>query len=324
MEPTTLSSTQEAAFISPTQILVATDLTDGDYLVPHVIAQAKASHARVTLIHAILPTDTFPLEAGYVPYLDETVMEREVRVVLTDIARKIEREGIFCDVSFKHGFPADVVRETINNTGATRLIMGSHGRGKLGQLALGSVANQLLGSVAIPVFVVGPHALAAADNVVPKRILHPVSLAGDYRKSADLALTLAQSYGAELTFLHVLDRDVEQTVNRERTLTWAKNALMALVPKSGGLALPVNARAIYGRLVEEILSAATQTGADWIVLGVNKEVSSLPFRDSNAYKVIVAAKCGVLTIHHNPQGTEEENFREMHLAGAIGVADSRS
>jgi len=318
MEPTTLRRTQETAFISPTRIVVATDLTDGDYLVPHVIAQAKASNARVTLIHAILPTDTFPLEAGYVSYLDETVMEREVRVALTDIAGKIEREGIFCDVSFKHGFAADVVRGTIKTTGATRLIMGSHGRGKLGQLALGSVANQLLGSVDIPVFVVGPHVLAAANHVVPRRILHPVSLAGDYRKSADLALVLAQSYGAELTFLHVLDRDVEQTVNRERTLTWAKNALMALVPKSDGLALPVHARATYGKLVEEILGAAIQTGADWIVLGVNKEVSSLPFRDSNAYKVIVAAKCGVLTIHHNPQGVEEENSREMHLASAIG------
>lgn len=318
MEPTTISRAQKAAFISPARILVATDLTDGDYLVPHAVAQAKASNARVTLIHAILPTDTFPLEAGYVPYLDETVMEREVRVVLTDIARKIEREGILCDVSFKNGFPADVVRETIKTTDATRLIMGSHGRGKLGQLALGSVANQLLGSVAIPVFVVGPHALAAANHVVPRRILHPVSLVGNYRTSADLALALAQSYRAELTFLHVLDRDVEQTINPERTLTWAKNALMALAPKSDGLALPIHARAVCGNLVQEILGAATQTSTDWIVIGVDGDVSSLQLRDSNAYKVIVAAKCGVLTIRHNPQGGEEENSREMHMAGVIG------
>jgi hypothetical protein len=68
---------------------------------------------------------------------------------------------------------------------------------------------------------------------------------------------------------------------------------------------------------KRIISAATQTGTDWIVLGVDEEVSSLPFRDSNAYKVIVAAKCGVLTIRHNPQGVEEENSREMYLTGVI-------
>jgi hypothetical protein len=59
------------------------------------------------------------------------------------------------------------------------------------------------------------------------------------------------AYGAELTLPHVLDRDVEQTINPERTLTWAKNASMALVPKSNGLAVPVHARAICGSLVEE-------------------------------------------------------------------------
>jgi hypothetical protein len=46
------------ALIAPDQMLVATDLSDIDYLVPHVIAQAKASRAHVTLVRAM------PVEAG--------------------------------------------------------------------------------------------------------------------------------------------------------------------------------------------------------------------------------------------------------------------
>ncbi len=68
MQPTNLSPSQIAAFVTPAHILVATDLTDGDFLVPHVVGQAKASGARVTLVHAILPANAFPMESGYAPY----------------------------------------------------------------------------------------------------------------------------------------------------------------------------------------------------------------------------------------------------------------
>lgn len=55
---------QEVPFVAPGRILVATDLTDDDYLVPHAVAQARASNARVTLLHAILPARSISVEAG--------------------------------------------------------------------------------------------------------------------------------------------------------------------------------------------------------------------------------------------------------------------
>ena len=60
-----------ATLAAPDQILVATDLTDTEYLLPHAIAQAHASGAQVTLVHVILPSDIVPAEAGALPSMDE-------------------------------------------------------------------------------------------------------------------------------------------------------------------------------------------------------------------------------------------------------------
>src|SRR5271163_4071542 len=123
-------------FAAPQRILVATDLTDSDYLVPYVVAQAKASNARVTLVHAIAPANSFPAEAGAIAYGDRDCIDRDARAVLLKMAWQIEAHGIVCNIDVQHGFASDVVRQALLDTRATRLIIGTHGRGKLGQLAL--------------------------------------------------------------------------------------------------------------------------------------------------------------------------------------------
>jgi nucleotide-binding universal stress UspA family protein len=308
----------KGACAAPDRIIVATDLTDSDYLVPHAIAQAKASSAHVTLVHAIIPSDSVPIDTGAVPYVDWEKIDRDVHFMLLGIARQIESQGISCDVYTEHGFAADVIREKIRSSGATRLIMGTHGRGKFAQIALGSVANELLRSVEVPVFAVGPYARGLGEHDTPRKILYPVSLFGDEAGHVGFAIDLAQTYRAELTLLYVLDREVEAGMNCERTLAWAENALAALAPNGADLVPPVHTSAIAGDLVEEILNAATRTNADWIVLGVDGAYPFWPFRDTTAYKVAAAAKCPVLTIRHAAHRVERAKMEEYRPAAVIG------
>jgi nucleotide-binding universal stress UspA family protein len=147
--------------------------------------------------------------------------------------------------------------------------MGTHGRGKLGQFALGSVANELLKTVDVPIFAVGPRALTSPEHAIPRKILHPVSLDGECQKSVDFALDVAQIYGAELTLLHVISPDATRSNNSERTLTWARNAMLAMTPQGVRFVPPIQTMASCGHLVEEILSAANRSQADWIILGVD-------------------------------------------------------
>src|SRR5271170_6183677 len=138
-------------------------------------------------------------------------------LMMTGIMRALEPQGITCNFVSRQGHAADVIREELARTGANRLIMATHGRGKLGQLALGSVAKELLASADVPVFIVGPLSHTAAVHFTPTRILHLVSLKGDYQKRVAFAFDVAKNYGAELTLLHVLDPDVEDAANPGRT-----------------------------------------------------------------------------------------------------------
>ena len=311
MISTILSPSQEAAFIRPARILVATDLTDIDYLLPHAIAQAKACGADLTFIHAIVPVNAYPMEAGYSPYPEPAEIDQNVRAQLAKLAAAVEREGISCDTSVDFGFGADAICEKIRSTGATRLIMGSRGYGKLGQLVLGSVSNELLGSVPIPIFVVGAHAEATAAHTRPKRILHPISLNGDYKKSFAIAAGLADWYQAELTLLHVEDPAVEQEINPAHTLAWTKTAMMSLLPTRTAGGHPVHVQAVCGGVVTETLEAATKANADWIVLGVEGGHGYSPFRSNIAYRVIAAATCCVLAVRHNSPRVEEKIVNEV-------------
>jgi nucleotide-binding universal stress UspA family protein len=297
-------------FAAPQRILVATDLTDCDYLVPYVVAQARASGARVTLLHAIVPGNSFPLEAGAIPYDDRDSIDREARKVLRKMAQQVEAHGIVCNVDIQHGFASDVVREALQDTGATRVIMGTHGRGKLGQFALGSVANELLKTVDVPIFAVGPGVQCSPKHAIPHKILHPVSLVGDFQKSVDFAVDLARSFGAELTLLHVMTPDFGET-GSERLLTWAGTALSELVPKGVELAQPVQFMTICGKVIDEILAASIRISADWIVLGVDADFRQWSLKDSTAYRVLASANCPVFTIRHQPRlATEKESKEE--------------
>jgi nucleotide-binding universal stress UspA family protein len=146
---------------------------------------------------------------------------------------------------------------------------------------------------------------------MPQRILHPVSLAGDYRRGVCLALDLAQTYRAELMLLHVLDPDVRDQINPERILSWAENALSALVPPAEELRFPVETRAASGNLVDEVLRAAAAVRADWIVLGVD-EAGFWRFRDSTAYRVMAAANCPVLAFRNELCHKEAAVRKEDH------------
>jgi nucleotide-binding universal stress UspA family protein len=307
------------ALASPDHILVATDLTDTDYLLPHAIAQARNCGARLTLVHAITPPEVQPVESGATAYINETKRDRDARLMLMELKRQIEGHGLVCNTVCRHGFASDVIHEELERTGAKRLIVGTHGRGKLGQMMLGSLANDLLKSVRVPVFTVGPGARSAGRQSRPQRILHPVSFTGDYIESLHLAFDLAQTYKAELTLLHVLPLDIiRETVNPARTFAWAEKALRSLLPDTDDPAPGIHTKVVAGDLVKEIMSTAAETEADLIVVGMDGALPLFHFRDSTAYKVTAAAHCPVLAFHHAQPRKEAKHEEADRFAGVIG------
>jgi nucleotide-binding universal stress UspA family protein len=311
------SALKIGTFAAPGHILVATDLTDTEYLINHAVAQASSSGSRVTLVHAKPPSDLVPLDGSPSPHVDEAKLVRDIRLTLLGVARQVEAKGIPCNVVVRLGNASDVILEELKRNGATRLILGTQARGKLGQVVIGSVAHQLLTKVQVPMFVVGPGARNAAEHISPRLILHPVSLLDNYEESLHLAFEIAQRNTAELVLLHVLDRNVNENINPERTMEWARHALNALAASAPYTAPPVRTSVSWGDPANEIVRAAGFFGADWVVLGANGGHRFWSFNESVAYKVLSKVECPVMTLSYEPYPVEHKKLEDVHFTSPL-------
>jgi nucleotide-binding universal stress UspA family protein len=289
-----------SAFAAPGKIVVATDLTDTEYLLPHAIAQARASAASLILVHAVLPHESMPVETGAVPYYDPLRMDRDARLLLDGLVREVRAQGVECVAAVRHGFVPDVIAEIVKNSGAGRLILGTHGRRGLKKFVLGSVARQLLETVDIPVCTVGPRAhRKTTDN--PATILHPVSLAGMHETSAALSISLADQFGAQVILLHVIMPSPSVAKDPGASVAKATEELEKLIPEKARARIRVEVKIALGNVVQEILSVAQETQAGLIVLGVHAPAHSwLPGTEPAAYKILVSAPCPVISLRVSP------------------------
>lgn len=292
-------------FSVPDRILVATDLADLNYLIPHAIAQARACGGALTLAHVIPPGEAIPLDAGAIPYLDVAEMQKEARGILEPAAAKVRDSGIPCDVSVVQGFPKEQIAVLVRASHAGRIIAGTHARRSLKRLFLGSVAHDILRTAEVPVCTVGPHAHEASSLGAPRRLLHPVSLCAGYEESARIALEMAEFYRADITLLHVLSRNVQSQPDADRVVEWTKAEMRRAVPDEAALWTHATVQVEMGDVVEEVLNVSAEMDADLIVLGVNKEAAFWPIRgDDTVYNIIARAKAPVLSIRHLPRHAE--------------------
>jgi nucleotide-binding universal stress UspA family protein len=314
----TLQSALPSSFAAPGRIAVATDLTDTEYLLPYAIAQAKASHASLILVHAVLPHESSPMEGGAAAYYDPLRMDRDARLMLEGVARSIRDQGIDCATAVRHGFVPDVISEVVRNSGAGRLILGTHGRRGLRKFVLGSVARQLLEAIEAPVCTVGPRAHKGTTAQL-ETILHPVSLGGTHQASAALALGLGRQFGAQVVLLHVVPPVPASTRDPGRSVTAATEQLNRLIPAEAASWTRAEVRPAHGTTVAEILSVAEEVRAGLIVLGVHAPAHSwLPGTEPAAYKILVSAPCPVLSLRVNPSPLVSEAEREREASSVSG------
>ncbi len=316
MQLSSAESTKIGALVAPENILVATDRTDMEFLLPCAVAQAKASHARLTLVSAITPGDNMPVDSPG-PYIDMAKVMKDITNELNEHAAAIEAQGVRCQVCVAFGLAADVIGGELRKMHAGRLIMGTHGRGKLGRLTLGSVAAELLRTVQVPVFAVGPRARAQKLHETPKNILHPVSLEGNFRSGVQFAIELAVANHAELTLMLVLNRNDKSDVNPERSLEWGRTALRSLLQGMDASQLKTNVEAVFGKVPEEVCRMADEMSADLIVIGVSGVIPLTSLTESTAYKVLARAECPVMTAPHEAKMNDAVRERHSELTGVL-------
>ena len=185
-------------------------------------------------------------------------------------------------------------------------------------MLLGSVAEQVLRSVNLPVITVGPEAhLPVQASGEQRVVLHATTLRETSRPSAALACQLAAAQNAKLVLLHVLPPIDEMEIQGLPTGldSTAMRELRALAAETAsGCCLQIEPVVIHGNPSIEILAEASGRNASLIVLGsTQRSAFENLTRDRTVYRVLAHARCPVLTLRET-QNTNAEYAAEISAA----------
>jgi nucleotide-binding universal stress UspA family protein len=311
-------------WIHPSVILVATDLSDLDHLVPFAFNQAIYSGARLLFLHVVSPSESLTADISGMPYYDPAGAFENASKGLEPVCAAARDRDIVCEAMVREGNPVREIGAVARQFRANRLLLGTRSRSKLGKFLLGSVAEQVLRSVNLPVITVGPEARLQLDECPQGGVvIHATTLREASHPSAVLACKIAASQGAKLVLLHVLPPETTHSMHLVgsplphpgqhedsvlKRADWGGQsagagsaALEELAALAGETSQACNAvvepHVVYGNPSIEILAEASARHASLIVLGArHRSVFEDLTRDRTIYRVLAHARCPVLTL----------------------------
>lgn len=293
----------------PAVILVATDLTDLDELMPLAVQEAANSGARLILLHVLASSTTFGMDAEGLPFYDTVSALELADRTLQPWCVMARRANVSCDALVREGNAALQVAAAVRQFQVDRVLVGTRSRSKLSKLLLGSVAEQVLRSVNIPVMTVGPEAHLPAGVGDERIVLHATTFRETSRPSAALACQIAVNEHATLVLLHILPPDTEMKRKGIPTAleAAAAHALSIFASElSAGCDCVVEPVVIHGNPSIEILAEAYARHAGLIVLGAtHRSALENLTHDRTVYRVVAHSQCPVLTLREIPVVAEE-------------------
>jgi len=155
-----------AGAISPVHVRhigVALQHADGDgVILSAAVAEARAHHARITLMHAVDAPGTLMLGRE-----SWSLHGAEDEAYLESLAREVEERDLSVESLLLHGHPAEAIVGAVDEAGIDMLIMGSHGHRGMDDLVFGQTVSAVRHAVDIPVLVVRSYGRERAQRNGP-------------------------------------------------------------------------------------------------------------------------------------------------------------
>jgi len=282
-----------------TKILVTTDFSEvSDRALDYAMALARRYDARIYLAHVITP-DPFQFAEPQLAQATYEKVRQAAEEGITDILISGKLRGVPHEVLLEEGNVWPALEELIIEHEIDLVVVGTHGRGKVQKILIGSVAEEIFRQADCPVLTVGPGVKGeTAREVELKSILFATDFGRGAEKAAAHAFSLAQEHDARVTLLHVIESaaaSTEESVARQREINVVR--MKQLMPPGSENWCKPEFRVTFGSAVEEILIAARESRADLVVMGAKTRRSlagHLPL--TIAYNVVTKASCPVLTV----------------------------
>jgi nucleotide-binding universal stress UspA family protein len=169
------------------------------------IARRAGAILQVALVHHPVPALATALEVPEIEaQLDQEARARE-QTYLNGIVERV-RKTVNAPVTgtLLDGPVADALEDHIESTGADLLVITTHGRGPMSRFWLGSVADQLMRRLHIPLLLVRP-AAEAPPLPAMRRILIALDGSPFAERAIEAATALGRPFGAEYALLMVVE-----------------------------------------------------------------------------------------------------------------------
>ena len=287
-----------ARWSNPEVILVATSLLEDHSLMQHAIFQARLSKAAVLLVHVIPPSYLITETNCPPPFVLPSPALRVIRAKLDEIAKEFQRVGITCEPIVLKGLPEEEIPSIVKSRSVDRVIVATRNTSGVARLIVGSVAEELIDELEVPVCVIGRHAhMAPSCGAHLRRVLVAASLQPNATLPVAFAMELAEANGSHFTLLHVIESEImgEQQLHFARME--ARQRLCDLVPNEAKHSIQTLLLIREGDPATIILEEAGSLSEDIVILG--SPHSSTAFRllsSSIAHRVILESECPVITI----------------------------
>jgi nucleotide-binding universal stress UspA family protein len=293
-----MAVTIKPGWSKPSTILFATEVPVNEKAFAFALAQAVEFGAELILFHAYDTLIVSASETSGIRYYDYAAAARAELKHLEPLAQRVRDAGVRCEAIVRPGLPADQILSFLREREIDRVVMGTHSPGPIGKLLVGSVAEAVLRTARVPVYVVGPEAVDGAyRNFATRTVLCAVSLQEASYAVATFAAEVAAQQNARLILQHVIRPHERAEVLAGRTIDQVEADLLSLVPVELHGKLDVQAIVVPGDPTEELLYQAKVQQADLIVLGAQGASAFAAItRHGVVYKVLAHAQCPVIAM----------------------------
>jgi nucleotide-binding universal stress UspA family protein len=201
--------------------------------------------------------------------------------------------------------PVSAILKIQHEIGADMIAMGTHGRGGLARVRLGSIAESVLHQAEFPILTVGPR-MKGAPAVGPiRRVLCPVNYMASAQHALGYAAALAEKTGAELSVAHIdeapADRDSQDSLRQ----------LCDWVPATVRAHCTVREVVRRGSAAAQIIQEAEESHADLLVISAQpRNLLGSILLGSTTELVIRSAPCPVLSVIDKKTPTSDSRAEE--------------
>ncbi|MGA3166899.1 MAG: universal stress protein [Terriglobia bacterium] len=200
-------------------------------------------------------------------------------------------EPVKHSVMVLEGDPVSAILKAQKDLSADLVAMGTHGRGGLAHVRLGSISESVLRQAEVPILTVGPRTKYTPALGSIRRVLCPVNYSPLAQTTLEHAAALAARTGAELIVAHIEENPggKDEQGALEQLCNW--------VPANIRARCAVKEVVKQGRAAEQIVAEAKKSRADLLVMGAQpRSLLGASFFGSTTELVIRSSPCPVLSI----------------------------